>query len=363
MIKRWSSDHVGPIKKHDDDLLLGSLKSVLPSEKEAYHGFKTSKRCECLTSPDVPVVLSETFNTNCMANREWDIRLNRLPKNTTYDPIICDLRGRSFALSRYLTAKFRKSIYTINPLTNDRKIGFFSPMVAGAKSVDIFPTDYFTGLCTEALTTKDLEGVNNAGNVDVKLKASTYCHIECRNGRAVRLLDFGDTSKPCSLQGGVEVIAVSKDYYLRLAIQATVAQFSGGTRAPLASGSMDWEDQEGCETLKQLICEAGRRELIEEWGKNHRTVLRFKKGKIQPIGFFRMPHRGGKPQFVVFARLENNDWDLRPDLAEVHADLADDAGARFKVPDLPSLQKAVTQMIEGGGRYKDSATIWRSALP
>lgn len=364
LIKRSSSDHGSPIREQIDYDLFDSLKNVLPSKKEQQYGFKTYVRPSQRNDSDAPVVLSETLNKDCMANPEWDININRLPKHTSYNQIISILTCRSAVLMDYMFAKFSSSFLSINPLTNDRKIGFRSPIIEGAQSIDIFETDYFTGLCTEGLTTKNLVKTI-AGHRVVLYKAPDYCPLECKNGRAIRLLDFNDTSKPCSMQGAIEVIAISNDRNLRLAIQSNTAQYSQGTRAPLASGSMDWEDQEDCKTLKQLIIKAAYRELIEEWGKKHPTLppVRVKEDKIQPIGFFRMPHRGGKPQFVVFAQLENNDQDLRPDPAEVErAEEGEHARACFSVPDLASLRGAVTQMLEGGGTYRDSVPLYGALL-
>lgn len=364
MIKRSGSDRsqaIGEIDEQIDKALRESLDKVLPSKSEEYSGFMTRASP---STPHGPVVFSDRFNENCMANPAWDMKLHRLRKEDTYDLIISSLRSRSWILSKYLTKKFATAFLSINPLTNDLKIGFFSQINEGSEYIDIFQTDYFTGLCTEALTIKNLISINRAGKREVKFKASAYCHIECKNGTAYRLLDFDDMTKPCSLQGGIEVLAISSDYYLRLAIQSKYAQYSGETRAPLASGSMDWEDQEGCKYLKELIVKASRRELVEEWGKKHHKLpdLRVKEGKICPIGFFRMPHRGGKPQFVVFARLENKDFELRPDPTEVNEDLSDEAHARFHVPDLESLRWAVARMIEGGGWYYDSVPLYGALL-
>jgi hypothetical protein len=121
---------------------------------------------------------------------------------------------------------------------------------------------------------------------------------------------------------------------------------------------MDWEDQFGLETLKPLILEAASRELIEEWGRKHPEKPTIRIQAIAPIGYFRMPHRGGKPQFVVFAKLHNDDIDLRPDISEVTADLSESAAARFFVPDLKSLANSTTLMTNKASVYLNSVPLF-----
>jgi hypothetical protein len=164
------------------------------------------------------------------------------------------------------------------------------------------------------------------------------------------------------------IIAITEDWWLKLAIQAKSAQVSGGTKAPLASGGIDWTDQKGSTTLKEVLVKAGCRELIEEWGKRrrlgtNRTVIRIRNNKIQPIGFFRMPHQGGKPEFVVFTKIENKVSELFLDFAEVYS--AETSATRetlFKVENLRSLNNAVDDMLKGGSAYKDSVPLYGSLL-
>jgi hypothetical protein len=341
-----------PIEIRTDRGIVSALKKISPSDIEIRDGFVVYNSD---IAPQGPIVASEHFNRDCMANPNWDAELILLD-NYTYARIIDDLKAHSSVLKKYLWKKYKASIFSPNPLTNDPKIGFRSPIISNLRNIEIYETDYFSGLCTADLTTDDIVSISSEGNIELKQKAF-YPFNKSADG-TIQQLDFNDTSKPRSLHGGVEMIAISQDYYLRLAIQSKYAQVSGGMRAPLASGSMDWEDQEGCKTLKQLILKAAHGELVEEWGRKHPRKPPLRITEIQPIGYFRMPHRGSKPQFVVFAKLENLDQDLRPDLAEVEADLRESAGARFHVSTFDKLRSATEQMLHEGGIYQNSVPLF-----
>ena len=75
---------------------------------------------------------------------------------------------------------------------------------------------------------------------------------------------------------------------------------------------MDWNDRARGRTLKSVTVTAARREFLEEWGKKHPHKPPIRITRIEPIGYFRMPHRGGKPQFVALAKFENPVRDLHP---------------------------------------------------
>lgn len=179
-------------------------------------------------------------------------------------------------------------------------------------------TDYFAGLCTAERSLNNAEAVERGQTV-------TRSHADARNvfrdgtGRAV-LPKLVDNHRPVSLHFGVEVMAVSSDGILRVPVQSALTQVSQNMRAPLASGSVDWEDTQGATTLKGVLRQAARRELSEEWGAKSPKVAQKLLGTLpEPIGYFRNPLRCGKPQFVTFVRLPVTDAELAADKTEVTA--------------------------------------------
>ncbi len=160
------------------------------------------------------------------------------------------------------------------------------------------------------------------------------------------MMSFEDNSKKISLHGGVELIGVSKDFLLRIAVQGEHTQFSQEKKAPLGSGSMDWNDLENADTLKKLIKISAIREFLEEWGKKHKIKENIIIEDILCLGFFRMPHRGGKPQFVVLCKFGNENIQLRPDSSEVYVEEPEDNDCLFKVRNLSELSNAVSKVLK-----------------
>jgi hypothetical protein len=236
------------------------------------------------------------------------------PSNSKYMLNKLHLLRQAHVLRRYLFVRFSRSIATINPLTNERKIAFASQILPDRDEVKIYETDYFSGLCTYRLTIYDLKWENN----DTARSAVENCNfrMDTDEKNATALYPLGEQRRAYSSEGGIQMLAVTKDGFLKLAVQSKWAQISQDTRTPTASGGIDWSDQLGCKTLKQVLLNAARRELIEEQGRAH-SKIPLKIIRAYPIGFFRMPHQGGKPEFVVFASLDNAASELFPDTAEV----------------------------------------------
>lgn len=339
-----------------DHAFIKEIGSILPSIKESEFDFKT------ITSsyaPDGPVTISESFNIDCISNPDWDCKIIIRKQKDRHTSIVSQLRRDAYFLKQYIFDKFINS-FTKKCLINEKKIAFSSNFPPDACAVEVFQTDYFMSLCSSDLSVTNVVRYEDGKRILVSQARERAPFNKMDTG--THLIDFCDTAPPVSLHLGIEVIVISGDNYLRVAVQSSKTEFSQGMRAPLASGSMDWEDISLQDSLKDLIKKAAIRELTEEWGKKHPDLPDLIVKRIEPIGYFRMPHRGGKPQFVALAKITNPDANLRPDTSEVYADDSSDAKAIFKVNDISSLRQAVNIIIEENSNLRDSVPLYGAML-
>ena len=92
--------------------------------------------------------------------------------------------------------------------------------------------------------------------------------IQFGYGDDLVLRPLSQSSKTVSAQIGINLLCVSKDKILLVAIQGGKTMVGQNQRTPTASGSMDWEDLGEVKTFKELGKVAALRELREEWGGN-----------------------------------------------------------------------------------------------
>ena len=287
--------------------------NVLPSELEESRGFVTVKKDNGGTGA---FVYSREFNKSFVANRAWDPELECHDRSSRYSAVIANVRSQAtenrIAVLGSLFGSLRLGKKT---LINESKVGLMTDLKPNTETVEVYKTDYFSDMC---LITNGMKNIVSKSDGQITVispaipKRMPYEAVD-KECTQVRLYDFERTTPAISLHMGVEILAVSKDFLFRIPIQSHHVQYATGERAPFASGSMDWEDVLGVSTLKAAVIKAATRELQEEWGGDGNPP---QIKSIQVIGYFRACHRGGKPQFVCFAKLDNDDSNIFPDTSE-----------------------------------------------
>jgi hypothetical protein len=188
-----------------------------------------------------------------------------------------------------LLDEFRKKKKT--KLFNGEKVRLVSEPLMGDDGlllpVSIQPTHYYDTLTT-----------NDALNLSVRYGLNQN---EVFNGQGFY---FPDNRVPecrrsqCANQIGMSTIAFTSDHYLIIVGQREGNAFSQRLWAPSGSGSADWKDVRNFNDLQEFVKFAARRELAEECGLTVSDVA-----WMRVIGYGRLLHRGGLPQFFCLAML------------------------------------------------------------
>lgn len=110
----------------------------------------------------------------------------------------------------------------------------------------------------------------------------------------------------CSNHLGVSTMAITNDGVVIITGQSSRNLQSRRLLAPSGSGSMDWRDLGKDSDLLVAIKRAAERELAEECGIKPSMNLM----STSVIGFARMVHRGGKPDFFCITKINLNSGDL-----------------------------------------------------
>ena len=179
------------------------------------------------------------------------------------------------------------------------------------KSVEVQKTRYFSGLAT-----------NDVSYLEVNSRpvSDLFCPLKLvYDGFSLFLNQVGAlrTLAPlvgsrCSNHLGVSTMAITRDGVVLITGQSSRNIQSRRLLAPSGSGSVDWRDLERSDDLLAVIRRAAERELTEECG--------FKAGRYpmrtSVIGFARLVHRGGKPEFFCLTVIDENAGDL--ELAHSH---------------------------------------------
>ena len=104
----------------------------------------------------------------------------------------------------------------------------------------------------------------------------------------------------CANQVGASTLAVTSDSYLVITEQGSKSAQGPGELAPSGSGSADWRrDTRGRADLRAFVKDFAGRELEEECGLKHEDIE-----WLKIIGYGRLLHRAGLPQFFCFAKLK-----------------------------------------------------------
>lgn len=355
----WRAD--APLKPHfvPDNRLKEEAQRAKPTAAEQELGFQRVSRSAGF---DGPIIVSDEFNITQMSNPACDWELVIKDDGREYDHLIAQVKNMRPEFVAFGRQKIVSAFLRGKALINEGKVAFAEPFPTDTDKVEIFQTDYFTGLCT---TERSLDNVIVQEGMTQRITNSASERFPfAYSGRDITLPHVAKNPRPISLHFGIEVLALSNDGVLRIPVQSRLPQWSQGMRAPLASGSIDWEDAEGADTLKGLIRTAARRELSEEWGaRNEALERKLALTRAEPIGYFRSPIRCGKPQFVAIAKLDCADHELLADTSEVYR-ISDDKArqtaysrSEFQVADLQQLRAALGNILSKKSEYKDSVAL------
>lgn len=346
-----------------NESVLRRLAQIGPSPREQALGFE---RQSMRTEAGGEVILSHRFNAEEMSDpaRDWTLILS--PANAETAAIRSSLRSHRVDLVAHGRQSFLNAALAGKALTNEPKIAFAADFPNGLPFAEVFRTDYFTGQCSVDRALEDVV-LRDTGEERVISEGGDRL-FNLLNGDWSALPDLGAAAHSVSLHMGIEVIAISADDFLRIPIQSTQTQYSRNMRAPLASGSVDWDDAHGNHSLKALLRRAAARELAEEWGAGAASVRRrLLASRLEPVGYFRHPLRFGKPQFVAAGRFDCSDAELSADVSEVYkrndraSDGADGSRLLFRIKRLDDLRAAMANILERPGPYKDSTALLGAA--
>jgi 8-oxo-dGTP pyrophosphatase MutT (NUDIX family) len=98
---------------------------------------------------------------------------------------------------------------------------------------------------------------------------------------------------------GSSTLALTRDNVVIIGRQGDGSAVSPGLMAPSGSGSADWSDALPSDSLRTFVVRVAERELLEECGLPRRTPC-----DTTVLAFARVLHRGGKPEFFCFTRLD-----------------------------------------------------------
>jgi hypothetical protein len=346
----------------NDETISRRLAQIGPSRREEDMGFQ---RLSFRDEPGGQVILSHPFNAGRMSDPDCDWTLRLTLANAEAEAIRQGLRPHRADLVAHGRRAFLAAATDGKALTNEPKVAFAADFPNGLPYVEVFRTSYFLGLCSVDRALQEV-AVKVAGRDQTRTRAGDRI-APLLGGNWTVLPDFPAASQAVSLHLGIEVMALSKDGVLRIPLQSTRTQYSREMRAPLASGSVDWEDVEGSRSLKDILRRAARRELAEEWGAGAPALRqRLLSSRLEPVGYFRHPLRLGKPQFVAIGRLDCSDNELCADESEVfgkddspHAPQG--AWMVFRITRLDDLRAAMENILQVPGPYRDSTALLGAA--
>lgn len=334
-----------------------AIKRSQPNDADAANGWRLNEATKMVQGS---IQTSPEFNTRCMLDPNWDVPLEETDGN--YRNIIHEIRKNRDPFKQHAIRTVLRKLAGPLALTNERKIGIASDFHATMTSVKLFESNYFATLCSGDLAHRDIIEVHANGKRDY---SPARDRVPFAGPMDRLVLDrLSTASDRISTQIGINLLGITSDNVLLIAIQGEHNLHGAGARVPLTTGSMDWEDRLKSRTFKQLGEVAAIRELREEWGNN--AALRRKKPlgfeRFVPVGVFRVPGRAGKPEFAAIGRLNWKEADLRADMSEVDAweDRAgtDRASHRYKVESFSDFTHAIRELREGTGREEDTAPLF-----
>ncbi|MDB6179512.1 hypothetical protein PAF17_18700 [Paracoccus sp. Z330] len=333
------------------------IKGSRPDPKDIEYGWRAFRPTHMVQGS---IHTSPAFNGDCMLDAEWDVPLTDVTGK--YANILRDIRKNREPFKQYASRTVLRKILSPLPLVNERKIGIASNFHVGMTRVEVFESNYFATWCSGDLAHQDIIEVHSEGKREYSAARDRVPFK--RTGEQLHLERLSASSERISTQIGVNLLGVTADNVLLIAIQGEHNLHGAGARVPLTTGSMDWEDRLEAGTFKELGKVAALRELREEWGNNpERTkVAPLDFECFVPVGVFRVPGRAGKPEFAAIGRLNWNEADLRADQSEV--DIWEDraeigrASHRYPVESFEDFKNAIRDLLEGSGRDEDTAPLY-----
>jgi hypothetical protein len=210
-------------------------------------------------------------------------------------------------LRRYV---IREALKQKRVIFNSRKIRLCADIdVELGEKVQLQRTDYISSMMTDGLAFQNI--YLKADHITISDGWSSF--LEQVNGRW-RLKPLASCRS--SNQLGASTLAFSSDGFLVLIDQTERNQHSAEMISPSGSGSFDWSDLDDHldGDFIQLVKRAAAREVVEEIGLG--TLPDFdRESFVQKsmiiLGFTRLVHRGGKPEFFCLARLPKTMEEIR----------------------------------------------------
>ncbi len=155
-------------------------------------------------------------------------------------------------------------------------------------SLTVRRTDYFSSLCTNEAALRRIYLRKEMILMELQLLAAD---AKLPVGGPVVLSPLRQS--PCSNHIGVSTIGITEDGHVACPVQTRRSAQSANRIAPTGSGSADYADLKGAGCLKDFLVTAMEREMRSECGIREPGI----KVRTEIIGYARLLHRGGKPEF------------------------------------------------------------------
>jgi hypothetical protein len=186
---------------------------------------------------------------------------------------------------------------------NDPKVRLSSDIDSSlGETVRLQRTDYISSMMTDGIAFERI--YDRTSDIPISDGYSFFLEELRGQPRLKSLLDSASSN-----QLGASTLAFSSDGFLVLTDQTERNQHSGGKLSPSGSGSFDWSDVEAEKggDFITLVKKAAARELMEETGLDQDPNFdsaKLVQDHLVIIGFTRLIHRAGKPEFFCLARID-----------------------------------------------------------
>lgn len=354
---KMSSNRAGALEMSTNADLSARSQFLDPASSDEKAGFRNARPPDGF---DGAVHLSDDMNTQTFQQDAWDCQLVVDQINARQDAVKQGIRAnarlfKAYGLQKTLSQFLKKA------LINEKKLGISSDLSAEMTEIKVFQTDYYTTLCAGEASLTDFSAKDGATKRVVNHSSTRVPYNLTERTATLNPLSSGRT--PMTNQVGVSLLGITKDNRLAVCTQAKGALRGAGKRVPLATGSADWGDFEEGDSIKKFVERATLRELIEEWGNNKklRKSLPLNWVDIVHLGSFRIPRRGGKPEFAVLAKLNWTLDQLTADTSEVEKYVSavrpSNTEVDFQIDSSGDLVEAVETLLHRRADVNDSTSL------
>ena len=258
--------------------------------------------------------------------------LNDNPLPVKEKPEQFSLTGSAHDLAPFVMRERYKSS---SILFNDEKVRLVTDLTAQhlavRGAVELQKTDYFSAVCSNYLTLKEIWSRSKRQLLLDGLRMLANNNIICD------LSASGNAN-----QIGISTLAFAADGTMIVLIQGVGNLVSVNKLAPSGSGSADYSDLHHQDYFQDFIRRAMNRELLEECGLKEGEQL----VKTRLIGFARLVHQGGCPEFFGVSFLNAPYNSLRVSKAE-EPFVADILETRMNRLEIPVLMKELRKYRQG----------------